>query len=259
MVAARRAEAKIFFVDEAHFRADADLRGKWALKGEPALVDSTSPRRGEKISYYPAVCQETGEVEVMELVGNSNSTTSADFLRQLRARHPEPLTVVWDNSPSHRGDALRSYLATPGLNLHLVNLTSYGPDFNPDEAIWGWARQEAPANQCLGTRAAVQDKVGGFFNDLTQPTRRSQTPLRYRTASTSGRTDRRRAGRDASPCKCRFHPGFSIGVRAVGLEDGDVRTVVPHIDAYIAHGKHRLWRGSGARRAEMLTSTVQSR
>ena len=39
---------KIFFVDEAHFQADADLRGKWVLKGEPALVDSTSPRWGRK-------------------------------------------------------------------------------------------------------------------------------------------------------------------------------------------------------------------
>ena len=39
---------KIFFVDEAHFQTDADLQGKWVLKGEPALVDSTSPRRGRK-------------------------------------------------------------------------------------------------------------------------------------------------------------------------------------------------------------------
>ena len=46
--AVRRSDGKIFFADEAHFRADADLRGKWVLKGEPALVDSTSPRRGEK-------------------------------------------------------------------------------------------------------------------------------------------------------------------------------------------------------------------
>ncbi len=30
------------------------------LKGEPALVDSTSPRSGEKASYYTAVCAETG-------------------------------------------------------------------------------------------------------------------------------------------------------------------------------------------------------
>ena len=69
--AARRTGAKIFFADEAHFRADGDLRGKWVLKGEPALVDSTSPRRGEKASYYSAVCLETGEVAVMELAGNS--------------------------------------------------------------------------------------------------------------------------------------------------------------------------------------------
>ena len=53
-----RTGGKIFFVEEAHFRADAELRGKWALKGEPALkgklalVDSASPRRGEKASYY---------------------------------------------------------------------------------------------------------------------------------------------------------------------------------------------------------------
>ena len=51
----RRVGAKIFFADETHFRADADLRGKWVLKGEPALVDSTSPRWGEKTSYYSAV------------------------------------------------------------------------------------------------------------------------------------------------------------------------------------------------------------
>ena len=50
--AARSTGAKIFFADEAHFQADADLRGKWVLKEEPALVDSTSPRRGEKASYY---------------------------------------------------------------------------------------------------------------------------------------------------------------------------------------------------------------
>ena len=31
-----RTGAKIVFADEAHFRADAELRGKWVLKGEPA-------------------------------------------------------------------------------------------------------------------------------------------------------------------------------------------------------------------------------
>ena len=97
---ARRFGAKIFFADEAHFRADAGLRGKWVLRGEPALVDSTSPRYGEKASYYSAVCLETGEVEWMELEGNSNSGTSAAFLEQLRERHSGQLNVIWDNAPA---------------------------------------------------------------------------------------------------------------------------------------------------------------
>ena len=48
---AQESGEKVFFADEAHFRADAKLRGKWVLRGEPALVDSTSPRYGEKASY----------------------------------------------------------------------------------------------------------------------------------------------------------------------------------------------------------------
>ena len=35
---AGRTGGKIFFADEAHFRADAELRGQWVLKGEPAPV-----------------------------------------------------------------------------------------------------------------------------------------------------------------------------------------------------------------------------
>ncbi len=85
---AGRSEARIFFADEAHFRADAELRGKWVLKGQPALVESTSPQYGENASYYSAVCLETGEVEWMELEGNSNSGTSVTFLKQLRRKHP---------------------------------------------------------------------------------------------------------------------------------------------------------------------------
>ena len=174
-----RSGRKIFFADEAHFRADAKLRGKWVLRGEPALVDSSSPRYGEKASYYSAVCLETGEVEWMELEGNSNSGTSAVFLRQLRERHPGPLSVIWDNAPAHRGEAVREYLRTPGLGLRLMNLPGYSPDFNADEAIWGWAREEATGNLCLGTKSRVQEKVNNFLAGLAS--RKEEVKRRCRT------------------------------------------------------------------------------
>ncbi len=58
--------------------------------------------------------------------------------------------MVWDNAPAHRGEALREYLRTADLNLRLVNLPAYSPDFNANEPIWGWAREEATGNLYLG-------------------------------------------------------------------------------------------------------------
>ena len=214
--AARRTGAKIFFADEAHFQADADLRGKWVLKGEPALVGSTSPRRGEKVSYYSAVCLETGEVEVMELEGNSNSATSAAFLRKLRMRHAEPLAVIWDNSPAHRGDALRTYLTTPGLNLRLVNLPSYSPDFNApifDQSrhlglgASGGNRQCVPGNPCRGT-----GKGRRLFHPSGPPSGGSQAALSDHPSGSRRTTHRPPPRRSYHHGECRFHSGFSLGL-----------------------------------------------
>ena len=60
------------------------------LEGEPALVGSTSPRYGEKASYYSAVCLETGEVEAMELDGTSCAETSVAFLHSCAPTTPSP-------------------------------------------------------------------------------------------------------------------------------------------------------------------------
>jgi transposase len=178
-VVAQLTGATIFFVDEAHFYADADLRGTWVLKGTPALVDSTSPRWGEKASYYSAVCLETGAVEYLALEGNSCAETSVTFLRHLRSRHPQPLIVIWDNAPAHGGEPIRTYLTTPDLRLRLVRLPAYSPDFNADEHIWGWVREEVTANTCFGTAAQVRAHVAPFLAGLA--TRADAVKRRCRT------------------------------------------------------------------------------
>jgi transposase len=177
---AQTSGAKHVFVDEAHFYADVDLRGKWVLKGTPALVDSTSPRYGEKAGYYSAVCLETGEVEAMPLEGNSSAQTSVSFLQQLRAHYTEPLVVFWDNAPVHGGDPLRDYLRTPDLRLRLVRLPAYSPDFNAAEHIWAWVREEVTANTCFGTAANVRAHVAPFFAGLAD--RAHEVRQRCRTA-----------------------------------------------------------------------------
>lgn len=81
--------------------------------------------------------------------------TSVQFLKQLRQKHTEPLVVIWDNGPAHHGPEIREYLTTPDLKLRLVALPGYSPDFNPDEAIWDWIREDVTANTCFD-KAAVK-------------------------------------------------------------------------------------------------------
>ena len=96
-------------------------------------------------------------MEWMELEGNRNSGTSVTFPSQLRERRPGQLNVTWDtNAPAHLGETVREYPRTLGLGLRLVNLPGYSPDFNADEAIWGWVREEASSNLCLGSKVLVQ-------------------------------------------------------------------------------------------------------
>ena len=89
--------------------------------------------------------------------------------------YPPPLTTRRRN----RGEAMRECLGTPGLGLRLVNLPGYSPDFNADEAVWGWAWEEATGNLCLGSRAAVQERVGKFLAGLAK--RKEEVKRRCRT------------------------------------------------------------------------------
>ena len=116
--------------------------------------------------------------------------------------------MIWDNASAHRGEALREYLWTTGLNLRLVNPPGYSPDFNADEAIWGWAREEATGNLCLGTREVIQERVGNFLAGLAN--RPDEVRRRCRTVPQS------RAEallRDSQPDSCppaNAHPTLAL-------------------------------------------------
>ena len=93
------------------------------------MVNSSSPGHGEKASYYSVVCLETGEMEWMELEGNSNGESSAAFLEQLRERHGGRLDVIWDNAPAHRR------IGAPGSGDAVI-LGDPGPEPAAGEPAW---------------------------------------------------------------------------------------------------------------------------
>jgi hypothetical protein len=152
-----------FLCGRSALPADVELRTKWVLRSEPALVDTSSPKFGEKAAYYSAVCLEMGEVQAMPVLGNTNAATLMLFLKQLQKKHSESMIVFWGNGPAHRGPEIRESLTTPALNLRLLALPGYSLDFNPDEATWDWIREDVTANTCFAKAADVRKKMDDFF------------------------------------------------------------------------------------------------
>jgi transposase len=117
--------------------------------------------------------------QVMPVTGNTTAETSVVFIKQLREKHKEPLSVIWDNGPAHYGPEMREYLAMPDLQLRLVALPGYSPDFNPDEAIWAWVREEVTADISFCPAAKVREKwIPSSPGWLSAPTRSSSAAAR---------------------------------------------------------------------------------
>jgi hypothetical protein len=84
------------------FRADVELRAKWVLRGEPALVATTSPKLGEKATYSSAVCLETGEVQTMTVLGHTNDVSSRTYCPAVMASAAGPVnfSMTWTSATS---------------------------------------------------------------------------------------------------------------------------------------------------------------
>ena len=94
------------------------------------------------------------------------------FLKHLLRHIPGLLLVIWDGSPIHRGEPIKTFLANGGAErIRLESLPGYAPDLNPDEGIWNYLKRVELRNMCCPDvrelrqelRLAVHDCVIGFM------------------------------------------------------------------------------------------------
>ncbi|MDP9439375.1 MAG: transposase [Actinomycetota bacterium] len=71
------------------------------------------------------------------------------FLEHALRQIPGKLSVIWDGSPIHRGQAVRDFLASGvASRLQLELLPGYAPELNPDEGIWKHLKYVELKNVC---------------------------------------------------------------------------------------------------------------
>ena len=65
-----------------------------------------------------------------------------------------------------------------------MNLPGYSPDFNADEAIWGWVREDATGNPVLGDQGSgageARNSLAALASRKQEVKRRCRTVLQSR-------------------------------------------------------------------------------
>ena len=121
----------------------------------------------------------TGGQQQLRDLGGLSGTTEGEALWAIERDLGQCPGAPWRGSAGISQDARTGAAAGEPPFSRGQALPGYSPDFNGDEAIWGWAREEATGNLCLGTKAKVQERVGGFLAGLVG--RQEEVKRRCRT------------------------------------------------------------------------------
>ena len=90
-----------------------------------------------------------------------------NVLERIRQENPKrEIAIIWDGASYHR--AFDVCEAAKKLNLELVLLPPYSPDFMPVEALWRWLREDLTYHYCYKTKDELVKAVNMFCTEINQ-------------------------------------------------------------------------------------------
>jgi transposase len=131
--AVKKYRAILYFQDEANISLTAFLGKTWAPRGKTPKSPVTGKRGG--VAALSAISR-PGHLVFRLLEKRIASQEVIEFLGQMLKHHPRRhLVVVMDQAPPHVSKKTTSYIVNQP-RLHVFNLPTYSPDWNPDEKVW---------------------------------------------------------------------------------------------------------------------------
>lgn len=163
----RRAEEAgglLLFGDEASFAQWGSLGYTWAPRGEQPVVKTTGKRKGYKV--FGLIEFFSGRLFYQGIDGKFNGDSYIAFLATVLAQTTEPLFLVQDGAPYHRGAPVKQFFAAHADRLFVTQLPGYSPDYNPIEFLWRATKRQATHNQYFPAFDAlvgsVEDALAAF-------------------------------------------------------------------------------------------------
>jgi transposase len=143
--AAAAAGGLLLFGDEASFAQWGSLGYTWAPIGQQPVVKTTGIRKAYKV--FGLIEYFSGRLFFQGIEGRFNGESYIAFLTWVLEQTTAPLFLVQDGAPYHRGAPVKAFFAQHGDRLHVTQLPSYSPDYNPIEFLWRATKRQATHNR----------------------------------------------------------------------------------------------------------------
>lgn len=142
--------------DEASLYLQASNTTVWARQGHTPIV-RVHPNR-DCTHLYGSLNLITGQDIIMRSP-KMNGDTTAVYLNQVLHTYPDqPILLLWDRAPHHKGPAISAVLqANP--RLEILWFPPGAPDTNPQEHVWKDTRQHVCHAHTFNTLHQVVEAV----------------------------------------------------------------------------------------------------
>jgi len=172
---AEAAGGLLLFGDEASFAQWGSLGYTWARVGQQPVVKTTGRRTAYKV--FGLIELFSGRLFYRGIDGRFNGPSYIAFLTTVLEQTTAPLFLVQDGAPYHRAAPVKAFFDQHRDRLHVIQLPSYSPDYNPIEFLWRATKRSATHNRycpeftdliasvedALATFARQPDRVKAFF------------------------------------------------------------------------------------------------
>lgn len=154
---AKEKNALILFGDEASFPQWGTLTYTWAKRGQQPTVKTSGIRKGYKvfglIDYFSGKFFFKGQQERL------TSATYTQFLQEVLDQTDKYVILVQDGARYHTSKAMNAFFVENKDRLHVEQLPTYSPDYNPIEKLWKKVKQDGTHLHYFPTFEDLVDKV----------------------------------------------------------------------------------------------------
>lgn len=136
-------DGQVLASDEMGLNWQATTTRVWSPQGQTPQV-WVNPQR-DQTHFYGALNLRTGHEFALPTADMTSEQTAAFLLDVLRCYPTQPILLLWDRAPWHKGEAVRQVLAEHP-RLETVFFPPACPALNPQEHVWAQARAAVSHN-----------------------------------------------------------------------------------------------------------------